>query len=105
MTGIRCQAGPNAPLSNRFSVLRSIVGSRPSSEFCMMEATDGRFMTYIISARDSAGGVSIKRDTAAAAIKKAVELMGEGSWDVQITDPDGRVYGHAEFTQLYAARA
>jgi hypothetical protein len=60
-------------------------------------------MSFIITGTDSAGAVSLKRDTAAAAIKKAVELMGDGCRDVCITDPDGRVHSHAEFDQLRAA--
>jgi hypothetical protein len=35
-------------------------------------------MSYIISGTDSAGAVCLKRDSAAAAIKKALELMGDG---------------------------
>jgi hypothetical protein len=60
-------------------------------------------MRYIITGTDTAGGLSLKRDTAAAALKKATELMGDGCKDVCITDPDGRVFGHAEFDQLRAA--
>jgi len=60
-------------------------------------------MTFIITGTDSAGAVSLKRDSAAAAIKKAVELMGDGCRDVCITDPDGRIYRHAEFDQVPAA--
>jgi hypothetical protein len=60
-------------------------------------------MNYIITDTDSAGAVSLKRDSAGAAIKKAIELMGDGCRDVCITDPDGRVYSHAEFDQLGAA--
>ena len=36
-------------------------------------------------------------------IKKAVELMGDGHVEVQITASDGRVYSHAEFDQLCVA--
>jgi hypothetical protein len=60
-------------------------------------------MTYVITGTDSAGALCLKRDSAAAAIKKAVELMGEGCRDVCITDPDGRIYSHAEFDQLREA--
>jgi hypothetical protein len=35
-------------------------------------------MDYIITATDSAGALSLKRDSAAAAIKKAIELLGDG---------------------------
>jgi hypothetical protein len=60
-------------------------------------------MVYIITGTDSAGALSLKRDSAAAAIKKAVELLGEGCRDVCITDPDGRIHNHADFDQLRAA--
>jgi hypothetical protein len=60
-------------------------------------------MSYIITGTDTAGGLSLKRDTAAAALKKATELMGDGCKDVCIMDPDGRVFSHVEFDQLRAA--
>jgi hypothetical protein len=60
-------------------------------------------MVYIITGTDSAGALSLKRDSAAAAFKKAVELIGDGCRDVCITDPDGRIYNHADFEQLRAA--
>jgi hypothetical protein len=60
-------------------------------------------MSYVITGTDSAGALSLKRDSAAAAIKKARELMGEGCRDVSITAPDGRIYSHPEFDHLHAA--
>jgi hypothetical protein len=60
-------------------------------------------MSYIITGTDSAGALSLKRDSPAAAIKKAIELMADGCRDVCITDPDGRVYRNAEFDQVRAA--
>jgi len=60
-------------------------------------------MTYVITGTDSAGALSLKRDSAAAAVKKAVELMRDGCRDVSIKDPDGRIYSHSEFDQLHAA--
>jgi hypothetical protein len=60
-------------------------------------------MGYIITGTDSAGALSLKRDSAAAAIKKALELIGEGCRDVSITAPDGRIYSHPEFDHLHAA--
>jgi hypothetical protein len=65
--------------------------------------SSGNFMSYIITGTDSAGALSLKRDSAAAAIKKSIELMADGCRDVCITDPDGRIYSHAEFDQLRAA--
>jgi len=63
----------------------------------------GNFMAYIITGTDTAGALSLRRHSAAAAIKKAVELIGDGCRDVCITDPDGRIYNHADFEQLRAA--
>jgi len=60
-------------------------------------------MSYIITGTNSAGVLSLKRDSAAAAVKKAAELMRDGARDVHITDPDGRTYSDAEFSQLYMA--
>ena len=60
-------------------------------------------MSYIVTGRDTAGLVSLKRDSAVGAVKKALELMAEGVAEVQITDPSGRLYGHAEFSELSAA--
>jgi hypothetical protein len=60
-------------------------------------------MSYIITGTDSAGALSLKRESAAAAIKKAVELMADGCRDVSITDPDGSIYSHTEFELLRAA--
>jgi hypothetical protein len=59
-------------------------------------------MDYIITATDSAGALSLKPGSAAAAIKKAIELLGDGCRDVCITDPEGRVHGQADFDQLFA---
>ncbi len=60
-------------------------------------------MTYIITGTDSAGALSLKRDSVGAAIKKALELVGDGCRDVCITDPDGRIFSYPEFDQLHAA--
>jgi hypothetical protein len=60
-------------------------------------------MSHIITGTDSAGALSLKRDSAAAATKKAIELMGDGRREVCVTDQDGRVYSHADFDQLRAA--
>jgi hypothetical protein len=60
-------------------------------------------MNYTITATDSAGALSLKRPSAAAAIKKALELLGDGCRDVCITDPEGRIHGRADFDRLLAA--
>lgn len=47
---------------------------------------------FEISGFDTAGIVSLKRLSLAAALKKAKELIADGCWDVRIVDPAGRVY-------------
>ncbi|PWT90002.1 MAG: hypothetical protein C5B56_06150, partial [Proteobacteria bacterium] len=47
---------------------------------------------FEITGFDTAGVVSLKRLSLAAALKKARELVEDGCWDVQIVDPTGRVY-------------
>jgi hypothetical protein len=54
----------------------------------IMHKAAGTLMSYIITGTNSAGVLSLKRDSAVAAVKKAVELMGDGTRDVHITDPD-----------------
>jgi hypothetical protein len=44
----------------------------------------------------------LRRDTAAAALKKATELTNDGCWDVQIGAPDGHVYESSAFAELRA---
>ena len=53
-------------------------------------------MSYIITGTDTTGALSLKRDSVVAAIKKALELLGDGCRDVSIAAPDGRIYGHSE---------
>ena len=43
-------------------------------------------MSYTITASTSAGAVALKRENAAAALKKARELREQGYGSVQITD-------------------
>ncbi|MFL9825382.1 hypothetical protein [Rhodoplanes sp. SY1] len=62
-------------------------------------------MPYIITGHDTAGALTLKRETPAAAIKKADELMGEGVTEVEITDQDGRHYSVAEFAERHTAQA
>jgi hypothetical protein len=47
---------------------------------------------FEVSGFDTAGVVSLKRLSLAAALKKAKELIEDGCWDVQIVDPNGQVY-------------
>ncbi|MDB5625674.1 MAG: hypothetical protein JWR73_1476, partial [Tardiphaga sp.] len=53
-------------------------------------------MPYLVQGTDTSGNVSLRRENAAAAAKKASELIADGCWDVQITAPDGHVYPEAE---------
>ena len=55
---------------------------------------------FEINGFDTAGVVSLKRPSLAAALKKAKELIQDGCWDVQIVDPNGRVY--TSFEELAA---
>ena len=57
-------------------------------------------MKFFINACDTAGKLSLQRDTVPSAMKKATELVSDGCWDVQIIMPDGAVYHPAEFDQL-----
>ena len=53
-------------------------------------------MRYLISATSG-------NDNAAEAIKRAVELVSKGLWDVHITDAQtGQRYGHLQFARLFA---
>ncbi|MCP3383303.1 MULTISPECIES: hypothetical protein [unclassified Bradyrhizobium] len=47
---------------------------------------------FEITGFDTAGVVNLKRESLAAALKKARELIQDGCRDVQIVDPHGRVY-------------
>jgi hypothetical protein len=51
---------------------------------------------FEINGFDTAGVVSLKRASLAAALKKARELVEDGCWDVQIVDPTGQVYSTFE---------
>ena len=57
-------------------------------------------MKFFITAQDTAGSVTLHRDTVPAAIKKADELISDGCWNVEIVTPDGAAYLPAEFDQL-----
>ena len=57
-------------------------------------------MKFFINAHDTAGSVTLQRDSVPAAMKKAVELMSDGCWNVEIIMPDGAAYYHEEFDQL-----
>jgi hypothetical protein len=74
----------------------------PPSPYAIVSVPSEKFMAYVITGTDSAGALSLKRDSAAAAIKKALELLGDGCRDVSITNPDGRIFSYPEFDQLRA---
>ena len=57
-------------------------------------------MSFLISATDICGRVTLRRETADAAIKKAAELAADGYRDVAITGPDGRPYSAQAFDEL-----
>jgi hypothetical protein len=52
----------------------------------------GRSGMFEISGFDTAGIVSLKRLSLAAALKKAKELIADGCWGVQVIGPGGQVY-------------
>lgn len=62
-------------------------------------------MAFVINATDTSGQISLRRDTAAAAIKKASELIAESCWNVRITAPDGHEYPASDFDRLARLQA
>jgi|UniRef100_Q07R96 hypothetical protein len=59
-------------------------------------------MPFHINAVDTSGALSLHRENAAAAVKKANELLADGCWDVEIVAPDGRTYPATALAQLEA---
>jgi hypothetical protein len=57
-------------------------------------------MRFLITAQDTAGNVTLNRETVPAALKKAEELISDGCWNVEIVTPDGAIYRLGEFDQL-----
>ena len=58
-------------------------------------------MTYVINANNTAGVISLHRDSAPAAVKKAHELINEGLVEVKIIDPTGnQFHNEVEFRRL-----
>lgn len=62
-------------------------------------------MPYLIRGSDTSGTVTLRRDSVAAALKKATELNDDGCWDIQIELPDGRVVTADGFDALRAEPA
>jgi hypothetical protein len=59
-------------------------------------------MRFLITATDISGSITLRRETAAAAVKKAAEFAEAGYRDVAITAPDGRLYPSETFHRLLA---
>jgi cobalamin biosynthesis protein CbiD len=57
-------------------------------------------LQYLISGNNRFGRVNLSRATAAAAVKKAKELVQESYMEVRISTPRGRVLLSDEFDQL-----
>jgi hypothetical protein len=57
-------------------------------------------MPFLISASDSCGHVTLRRETVEAALKKAAELAEGGYREIAITGPDGRLYPSQAFDAL-----
>lgn len=60
-------------------------------------------MPFFVKGTDTSGTVSLRRDNAAGAVKKAKELLDDGSWDIEITGPDGLPHPLAEFEAMQSA--
>jgi hypothetical protein len=59
-------------------------------------------MGFLITGTDTSGRVILRRETAAAALKKAAELAEASYRDIAITAPDGHRYPPEAFDQLLA---
>lgn len=59
-------------------------------------------MKFLITGSDTCGLIVLRRETVAAALKKAAELADDGYLDISITAPDGHRYLSQQFDQLPA---
>jgi hypothetical protein len=59
-------------------------------------------MRFLITGTDTSGRITLRRETAAAALKKATELAEDGCLEIAIIAPDGRQYPPQAFKQLPA---
>jgi hypothetical protein len=59
-------------------------------------------MLFFIKGTDNSGSITLRRETAAAALKKARELAEDGCHDITIIGPDGHHYPSQAFDQLPA---
>jgi hypothetical protein len=60
----------------------------------------GDSMRFLITAKDTSGLITLRRETTAAAVKKASELAEDGFLEIEITTPDGHQYPPQAFDQL-----
>jgi hypothetical protein len=60
----------------------------------------GASMAFLVTGTDRIGRLVLRRDTAAAARKKAAELAEGGYLDISITAPDGHQYPPQSFDLL-----
>ncbi len=57
-------------------------------------------MKFFITALDTSGIITLRRDSVPAAMKKATELLSDGCLNVEIHTPDGVAYSPGQFEQL-----
>jgi hypothetical protein len=57
-------------------------------------------MKFFITALDTSGIITLRRDSVPAAMKKATELLSDGCLNVEIITPDGAAYSPGQFEQL-----
>jgi hypothetical protein len=60
-------------------------------------------MPFLISATDICGRVTLRRETADAALKKAAELAEDGYRDIAIAGPDGQLYSPTALDEFAAS--
>ena len=66
----------------------------------MLQKKGSAAVPFQVKGTDTSGSVALRRDSVAASLKKAEELIADGCWDVEITMPDGRIFASPEFDQL-----
>jgi hypothetical protein len=49
-------------------------------------------MPFLITATDTCGRITLRRETAVGALKKAAEFAEDGYRDIEITGPGGRLH-------------
>ena len=59
-------------------------------------------MRFLVTGTDICGRIVLRRETVAAALKKAAELAQDGCHEISITAPNGHKYPSQEFDQLPA---